>query len=164
MSRSRWFLALLFFSSLPLAAQTRVAAGLSIGSQSYAAHEDNPRYLPGLELLVHRRAWGGHLAAEYADLSVGEGPLVAIHTDVVHRIGDDRFSVLLGAGPTLILRNSPKDVVWNAEIDASYGWSRAEVFARLRYYDYELEEFRFGGDAGPDGPAVYVGMRFKLRP
>lgn len=144
-------------------AQTHIDVGLSLGEQSYAAHEDNPRHLPGVELLLRRGAWGGHVAVEYADLSVAEGPLVAIHMDAVRRFGSGRWIATLGLGPTLIVRNNPKEVVWNAEGELAYGWRRADLFARVRHYDYEAKEFRFGSEAGPSGPALYLGVRFKLR-
>ena len=164
MFRPRWFLVLVvLLISAAAQAQTHVDIGLSLGQQSYAANEDNPRYLPGIELLVRRGAWGGHVAVEYADLSAAEGPLVAIHTDAVRRFGSGSWIATLGLGPTLIIRNNPKEVVWNAEAELAYAWRRADVFARVRHYDYEAQEFRFGRDAGPSGPAAYLGVRFKLR-
>jgi hypothetical protein len=162
MSRPRLVLALLILLiAATAAAQTRIDAGLSVGQQAYAAQEDDPRYLPGVELLFRRGVWGGQLAADYADLSAAEGPLVAIHTNVVRRFGSDRWFATIGGGPTWIWRNSPKDVTWNAAGEVGHAWNRVEVFARLRHYDYELPSFR-AGDAGPDGPAFHLGMRFRL--
>lgn len=165
MSSPRFVLALLilliFLTAAAAPAQTRIDVGLSAGRQSYAALEDDPRYLPGVELLVRRGAWGGHLAADYADLSAAEGPLVAVHTNVVRRFGSDRWFATLGAGPTWIWRNSPKDVVWNVAGEAGRAWDRVEVLVRVRHYDYELPAFR-ARDAGPDGPALCLGIRFRI--
>ena len=159
----RWFFALLLLLiAVAAQAQTHFDVGLSLAQQAYAAPEDDPRYLPGIEFLVRRDAWGGHVAAEYADLSVAEGPLVAIHTNAVRRFGSGRWIAMLGLGPTLIVRNNPKEVTWNAEAEVAHAWSRVELFARVRHYDYELPSFR-AGDVGPSGPAVSLGVRFKLR-
>ncbi len=153
-------------SAQTLSAQARIDAGLAFGLQPYENPGESPRGLPSADLLVRGDALGAHLAVEYTDL-LQIGALVAVHLDAVYRRGDQYF-FLAGAGPTLINTGSADNnganvVTWNAELEAGRAFRRAEVFLRLRYYDYDgIERFR-ERDASPNGPAIYAGVRFALR-
>jgi hypothetical protein len=154
------FLSLL---ALPLSAQTVIDVGASVGEQSYESYADDPRILPGVELLARRGAWGLHLAGEYVDLTE-ESALIVVHPDLVYRWTlPAHFAVSIGGGPTLTnVGGSGGGVTWNAELELERRWSRAAVFARVRHYDFGLARSR-GGESGPNGPAVYVGFRVNVR-
>jgi len=154
---------LLSLLTFPLSAQTTIDIGASVGQQPYANPSDDPRYLPGIELLARRGAAGVHLAIEYADLTE-ESALIVIHPDLVYRWTlPAHFAASIGAGPTLTnVGGSGGGLTWNAELELERRWSRAALFARIRQYDFSLERSR-GGESGPNGPAVYVGFRLNVR-
>lgn len=160
---SRPTVAIVVFSLLlPVAsraAETRVAIGTFIGQQSYRSYLDDPRVLSGLELLVLRAPLGLHVAGEYADVDE-HGALLVEHVDVVYQHAlPQHFSLMLGGGPTFV--NTGK-VTWNLEGELARRFGRVDVFARVRQFDFELQSER-GGESGPNGPAIYVGLRLALR-
>lgn len=154
-------LLLVALASLPLFAQTSLDLGVAVGQQSYADTIDDPRILTGAEALVRRGNAGLHVALEYADLSE-EGALLVLHPDLVYRWPLGSFGLTAGAGATYAYIDGPEGgLTWNAEVELDRRFGRATVFGRVRHYDYELPR-RFGFDAGPTGPAVYVGVRFNV--
>jgi hypothetical protein len=154
-------LLLVLAASAPLIAQTRLEVGVSIGQQSYASSADDPRVLTGMDFLAAGNTFGAHVAGEYADLSE-EGALVAVHVDGVYRREwASGFSFLAGAGPSIISIGS-SSLSWNAELEVARRLGRWSILARLRQYDFDLPRDR-EGEAGPAGPAVYVGTRIALR-
>jgi hypothetical protein len=148
------------------AAQTKIDAGVAFGLQPYENRGESPRGLPSADLLVRGDALGAHLAVEYTDLPQ-IGAMVAVHLDAVYRRGERDF-FLAGAGPTIVNTGSADSngsnvVTWNAELEVGRAFRRAEVFFRLRQYDYDgIERFR-DQPASPNGPAIYIGARFALR-
>jgi hypothetical protein len=162
MSPQSLFIAFLLVLSVAAAsAQTHMDVGFSVGAQSYEAALDNPRVLTSAEVLVQRRALGFHVAVEYADLSE-EGALIALHPDLVYRLAGESFFAVAGVGPTFVSPGSGRRKTWNVEVEAGFRWRRAEVFGRVRQYDYDLMRDR-GGESGPNKPAAYVGARFRIR-
>jgi hypothetical protein len=164
MSRLRFLpSALLLLLPIIASAQTVVSVGTALGWQSYRGSIDNPRILSSLELLVRRGGAGVHVAVEYADLS-DEGALIVIHPDLVFRqaIGQRGF-VMFGAGPTFFSPGTDSNfsTTWNAEVELGRTFGRTDLFARVRHYHYSLPGFRAGA-AGPKGPAIYAGARFRL--
>ncbi|HEX2833388.1 MAG TPA: hypothetical protein VHW00_10255 [Thermoanaerobaculia bacterium] len=157
----RWILPLLLILSPALSAQTHIAAGVSGGLQSYANEEDDPRVLAGGEALVQRGRFAIHAAFEYADLSSG-GALIAVHPDLAFVSNfADRWTFLAGAGPTIInIESLSDDRTWNVELELARRFTHADVFARVRHYDYEAEGFR--AFASPSGPVVSIGARFQI--
>jgi hypothetical protein len=148
----------LIFLLVP-SAHAAVSAGVTIGQQSYASTSDNPRVLTSADILWQRGAAGVHVAGEYADLTE-EGALIVTHADLVYRHIGSGYSFLIGAGPTYVNVASNR-FTWNAEAELGHSFGRVEVFGRVRQYEYGL--FRsHEGDAGPDGPAFYAGVRFAL--
>ena len=145
-----------------LSAQTRIDLGVAVGMQSYESYEDDPRVLTGAEILAQHNALGAQVAFEYADLAF-IGALYVTHADVFYRHAlGRRFLLLVGAGPTYVsLDMHGSEITWNAQADVTWRFRRAEVFARLRQYDYDRSSP--GESASPDGPAVSIGMRFKVR-
>lgn len=157
---------LMILLSLPLAASAddAIDVGTAIGSQPYHDSSDSPRILTGLEMLMRRNRLGLHVAGEYADTSA-VGALVVLHVDAAYRqtLGQKGF-ILFGAGPTLVHADSftgAGRVTWNAEAEIGGKWRRAEIFGRIRQFDFSIIEFR-QPDGGPSGPAVYLGVRFSL--
>jgi hypothetical protein len=163
MSRSRWFLVLLLLS-LPtvLNAQTRIDAGIAIGLQSHESSSDSPRVLSSADVLARRGNIGAHLAVEYADLTQ-LGAMVATHLNLVYRHAlGGHYAFLAGAGPTYVYNGEfDSETTWNAEAELARTWPRTDLFARVRWYDYSFERFR-DRPASPNGPAVYLGVRFRL--
>ena len=164
MSRSQCFLVLLPLLALTtiLNAQTRIDAGLAVGLQSHESSSDSPRVLSSADVLARRGNIGAHLAVEYTDLTQ-LGAMVATHLNLVYRhaLGSD-YAFLAGAGPTYVY-NSEFDsaTTWNAEFELARTWPRTDLLARARWYDYSFERFR-DLPASPSGPAVYLGVRFRL--
>ena len=69
---------------------------------------------------------------------------------------------MAGGGPTFAYPGgSGGGLTWNAELELEKRWSRTALFARVRQYDYGLPRFR-EGEAGPNGPAVYAGVRVNV--
>lgn len=147
--------------STALSAQAHVAVGLSGGLQSYANEEDDPRVLAGADALVQRGRFAIHAAFEYADLSSG-GALIAVHPNLAFVTSlTDRWTLLAGAGPTIInIENLSDDRTWNVELELARRFTHADVYARVRHYDYEAEGFR--ASASPSGPVVSLGARFTV--
>jgi len=165
MSRSRWFLVLLLLLSLTtiLNAQTRVDAGVAIGRQPQAGSSESARVLSGAEVLARRGSLGIHVAGEYADVEQ-LGATIAIHANLVYRHAfSEDYALLLGAGPTHVDAGDSGDseLTWNAELELARTWLRTDLFARIRHYDYSFPRFR-DQPASPSGPAVYLGVRFRL--
>ena len=145
-----------------LTAQTSVEAGVALGRQSYESRTDDPKTLLDVEALALRRSVGIHLALDFAKLSQ-EGMLTVVHPDVVYRWTlPANFALMIGGGPSYAHPGGPGGgLTWNAELELDKRWQRAVIFARMRLYDYGLPRFR-EGEAGPNGPAVYTGVRLKL--
>ena len=161
---SKWFPIVLLLVSFSVSAQTRFDVGVSAGTQGYSSTSDDPRVLTGLDFLLRGNRIGAHLAGEYADLT-DEGALVAVHANAVYHADLGRnFSFLAGAGPSLISIGSTS-WTWNAEIELARKFGRMSVIGRVRHDDFELnrEHRDFVEDAGPDGPAMYLGARFNIR-
>ncbi|HKO54810.1 MAG TPA: hypothetical protein VJ276_02960 [Thermoanaerobaculia bacterium] len=158
MRRSLLILSLL----LTVAAHAQTRIGVFLGTQPYESSSDDPRYLPGIELLAQRGRLGGHLAVDYADLAAGK--LIATHVDAawVHPLGE-RASFLVGAGPTYVIVGGGTKLTWNAEAELARRWGSVEGFVRIRKYDFSFPVFR-DRPASPKGPAGYVGVRFTLIP
>jgi len=151
----------LLLVALPLSAQTTIDIGAAVGQQSYAASTDDSRVLTGADLLARRGNAGLHVAVEYADLTE-EGALFVFHPDLVYRRPFGSFALMAGAGPTLMnVGGSGSGLTWNAELELERRFGRVGVFGRVRHYDYGLERDR-AGESGPDGPAIYVGVRFQI--
>lgn len=153
---------LLLLSPIIASAQNVVSVGAAIGMQSYQSSIDDPHVLSSLDLLLRRGNAGVHVAVEYADLSE-EGALIVIHPDLVYRqtVGQKGF-LLFGAGPTFTSPGTSSfATTWNVELELGKTFGRTDLFARVRQYDYSLPRFR-EGEAGPKGPAVYIGARFRL--
>ena len=164
MTRVTLSLALLLtlLSSISLSAQTRIDAGVAIGRQSYApASGESPRVLTSLEVLARRGAFGLQVAGEYADHP--EGALMVVHPDLIYRREfAQRWFALAGAGLTnATIGGAGHRTTWNAEAELGLRSSRSDIFIRVRQFDFKLQRFR-QGDLGPDGPAVYVGARFRI--
>jgi hypothetical protein len=161
MSRRILPVLLLLFLVAPLLAQTHVAAGIAGGVQMYKNSEDDLRVMTGAELLVKRGRFGVHAAFEYADLSRG-GAFVAIHPDLVYiqPIGA-RYTFLAGMGQTLIsIENFDDDRTWNVEAELARRYTRWDVFARARYYDYDSGDVR--SPVSPTSPVFSLGARYTL--
>jgi hypothetical protein len=162
MTRSLLLAALLL---LPLSAfaQTRIDLGVSVGQQSYQNSQLDPRYLPGVDLTASRNHFAAQVAVEYADVSDVDGHLVAVHGDVLYRIPFARtWLFAIGGGPSYLYSGeSVSDFTANAEAELAWQPAKFGVFARVRAYDYSLTAFR-AGESGPNGPALYVGARWKL--
>lgn len=163
MSRRLPLFLLSLLLSITIHAQTHIAAGLSMNMQPYENYDDNPRYMPGAEILVHGKHFGGHLSVEYADLSDFNALLVT-HANVVYRHAfGSGWSVLAGAGPTWIDINDfgPEETTFNVEGEVAKRFGRVDVFARVRQYDFTFRDSR--ALASPNGAAVGLGVRFSLR-
>jgi hypothetical protein len=153
-------LALLLVFAGSLSAQTTVDAGIALGRQSYKSSSDDPKVLYSADVLLLRNAIGAHVAGEYAKLTE-EGSLLVTHADLAYRIPlGQGFVLLLGAGPTFVSFGSK--VTANAEVELGRRWNRTELFVRVRQYRFNLPRFR-EGEAGPRGPAVYLGLRFRVK-
>lgn len=156
-------LLLLLVSPIIASAQNVVSVGAAIGIQSYQSSIDDPRVLSSIDLLLRRGNAGVHVAVEYADLSE-EGGLIVIHPDLVYRqmVGQKVF-IIFGAGPTFTSPGTSSfGTTWNVELELGRTFGRTDLFARVRQYDYSLPRFR-EGEAGPKGPAAYLGARFRLK-
>jgi len=143
-------------------AQTIVDAGAALGRQSYESRANDPKDLLSVEALARWRAVGVHLALDFANLSQ-EGMLTVVHPDVVYCwTFPANFGLMIGAGPSYAYPGgSGGGLTWNAELELDKRWSRATIFARVRQYDYGLPRFR-EGEAGPNGPAAYAGVRVRI--
>lgn len=154
-----------FFTLILVASSlsAQISAGLAIGQQRYQSAEDNPKVTTDADVLLRRNDFGLHLAVQYADLSTIDGPLIAIHPDLVYRRAfSDNSYVLLGAGPSFIQVGSTMNTMtWNAEGELGLVLRKADVFVRVRQFDFSLSEFRVG-EAGPSGPTISIGARFAL--
>ena len=148
--------------TLSLLAQSRIDAGVSIGQQGYENYSDDPRVLTSIETLMRRDPFNVQVALEYANLA-DAGKMFALHNSVLYRyeLGSN-FAVIGGAGATYLnIGTESGRLTWNASAEVAYHWDRAEVFARVRQYDFTVDGFR--SHTSPEGPAVYLGMRFVVR-
>jgi hypothetical protein len=154
------FFIVVLILALPLSAQSHRSAGFSVGQQPYENFVDDPRYLPGVEVLLRGRTAGLHVALEYTDLEEVSA-FIALHPDIVARWSPSAHTfVMAGAGPTIYsFGGESLSTTWNAEAEVGVLFGRMEVFARVRYYDFALHQTR-GGEDGPDGPAIYAGARW----
>ena len=160
MIRSLVFLLALGFT-LPLFAQTRMDAGVFLGQQGYENVSDDPRLLPGVELMLRRDPWNVQLALEYADLTQQSG-LFTTHANVLYRwkLGE-RFALLAGAGATYLFSETESGrFTGNASGELAYDAGRIEMFARVRSFDFDYSGFRV--HSSPSGPAFYLGARFQI--
>ena len=155
-------LALALLLAPSLLAQTTIDAGAALGRQSYESRADDPKDLLSIEALGMRRSAGIHLAVDVADLSQ-EGRVTIVHPDLVYRWSLPMgFGLMIGGGPSWAQHGGAgAPLTWNAELEASKRLGPATIFARVRQYDYGIPRFR-EGEAGPSGPAVYAGVRFRI--
>ena len=111
--------------------------------------------------MIRRDPFHAQLALEYADLPI-QGALLTAHANAVYRrpLGE-RAALLVGAGPTYLDADTFTEFTWNASVELAYEWRNAEVFARVRQFDYTF--FGFRNDTSPEGPAIHVGARYKVR-
>lgn len=155
-------LSIVLLAPLPLLAQSRIDAGVSIGQQGYENFSDDPRVLTSIEMLVRRDPIDFQVALEYANLA-DAGMLFALHNNVLYRyeLGTS-LAVMGGVGGTYLnIGTESGRLTWNASAEVAYHWNRAEVFARVRQYDFTVDGFR--SHTSPDGPAVNLGIRFAVR-
>ena len=155
-------LAVLLFATIA-AAETRFDAGFTAGQQQYPG-DDHNKVVTEVEVLGLRNNVGMQAALQYADLSVVDGPLLATHVDLVYRLplGSD-FYAMAGAGPSFIrVGSTVTETTWNAFGEIGHAWRRADLFARVRQFDFNISETR-AGEAGPTGPAISIGARFLFK-
>jgi hypothetical protein len=139
-------------------AQTHVSLGGALGEQPY--ENAKAKVLTSLEGIVERKAVGLHVATEYSDLDPG-GALLVTHADAVYRFDLEGFSVRAGAGPTYVsLEELGSEVTWNLELEIAHRVRSADIFLRVRQYDYTVGDFR--EQASPSGAAFYAGVRFSI--
>ena len=71
-------------------------------------------------------------------------------------------AVMLGGGPSYAhVGAAGGGLTWNAELELDKRIGAADVFARVRQYDYGLPRFR-EGESGPNGAAIYAGVRVRI--
>jgi hypothetical protein len=143
---------------VPAGAQVRIDAGAALGTQSYESSSDGARLLPELEVGMRGSHAGAALAFEQADLDGGHEQ--ALHGDVTWRRElPHHFSLTGGVGPSAVLFYGTR-WTWNAEAEIARQFGKAEIFARVRYFDYRVDLFRYV--ASPSTPAVYLGARIAV--
>lgn len=132
--------------------------GASAGVQFFET--TSTRYFVSPDVLFERGRFGVHAALDW-----GSGrAFTATHLDGTWRIRSGRnYTVLFGAGATFLdLGGAQSQTTWNAELEVARHVQRYELVARARYYDYTIHEFR-GQSTSPTGPAVSVGVRWRVR-
>ena len=144
-------------------AETRFDAGFTAGQQQYPG-VDNNKVVTEVELLGLRDDVGVQAALQYADLSIVDGPLLATHVDLVYRLPlGSAFYAMAGAGPAFIrVGSTVTETTWNAFGEIGHASRRADLFARVRQFDFNISETR-AGEAGPTGPTISIGARFALK-
>lgn len=150
------------FVATAAVAETRFDGGFAAGQQQYPG-DDHNKIVTEVELLGLRDRWGLQAALQYADLSIVDSPLLATHVDLVYRlpIGSDVYA-MAGAGPAFIrVGSTVTETTWNAFGELGYAWRIADVFVRVRQFDFSMSETR-AGEAGPTGPAISAGLRLVL--
>lgn len=161
---TRWKLPFLLalLISLDLTAQTRIGVGLAGGAQPYENDDDDPKVVISGDVLLARNNFGVQTTLDYASLSDGGG-MTTIHPDLVYtRTFANDWMFLVGAGPTFVnIEQLDDSRTWNAVLEVGRSFSRADVFARVRHYDYDAAGFR--AFASPGGPLVQLGVRWKVR-
>jgi hypothetical protein len=153
-------LLLVFCSSL--SAQVRVDVGFAAGTQPYEAPDLDSRFLIGPDVLISRGRLALYYALDHADISSG-GSMYASHFGLAYRwrLGET-VAIRAGAGPSYVtIEQLGGEPTWNAQVELARRTGRLEWFAKVRSYDYGLEEFRIA-NASPDGPALLGGVRFTL--
>jgi hypothetical protein len=146
-----------------VAAQVRVGLGLAAGQQPYEPRDLGSRFLLSPEAQLSYGRIAVYYALDYANLSstdIRRGKMYASHLGLACRWSVWRnVAVRAGAGPSYVsityLGGKP---TWHAQLELSLRKERLEWFAKVRYYDYSLSEFRVAG-ASPDGPALLAGVR-----
>jgi len=154
---------LVLLAATTLSAQIHIEPGLSFGRQSYANNAERPRNVGGAEVLVRGANLGVHLAIEYSDLETWDA-LTVTHIDGAYRRSfGNQWAWLAGAGATFVDIGDfgTDENTFNVEAEIAKRFGRADVFARARYFDFTLGDFRT--EVSPEGPEVAVGVRFALR-
>jgi hypothetical protein len=156
---------LLLALSSTLSAQLRFDLGIAGGVQQYERGTDADRkFLFSPEAHLSRGRLTLYYALDYTELS-SAGPMYASHFGLAYRwpLGD-QVAFSAGAGPSYVtVEQLGGEVAWNAQAELALRTRRLEWFAKVRHYDYTLEEFRIA-NASPDGPAVLGGVRVTLWP
>jgi hypothetical protein len=158
-----WVLTFFLLLSLtPLAAQSRIGLGGSAGTQAYESPSDRRRIVGGIDTLLEWGRLGFHPAIEFTNRTTG-GRFFAYHFSGTYRVPlAEEWSLLAGAGVSFV-QFGDLDPTWNAEVELDRAFRRGELFARVRYYDYDFQGFR-EHLTGPAGPAFSLGYRWRLTP
>ena len=145
-----------------MSAQVRVDVGVAMGEQPYEAPDLDSRFLIGPEVMLSRGRLALYYALDHADLS-SAGSMYASHLGLAYRWPVGRnVAVRAGAGPSYVtVEQLGGEPAWHAQVELALRRGRLEWFAKLRHYDYGLEEFRIA-NASPDGPALLAGVRVTL--
>lgn len=164
----RTLLILLLLLSSSLYAQVRVDLGIAAGVQAYEPDDLGSRFLLSPEVNVSRGPLAIYYALDYADLSsddIRRGTMYASHFGLAYRwpVGRD-VGVSAGAGPSYVtVEYLGGKTTWHAQLELALRTGRMEWFAKVRQYDYVLEELH-AADASPKGPALLAGVRVTLMP
>lgn len=164
--RPTFVVVLLLLLSSSLSAQVRVDAGTAAGRQSYEADDLGSQFLLSPEVLLSRGRLGLYYALDHADLSsedIRRGTMYASHVGLAYSWPLGRsVAVRAGAGPSYVtvtyLGGKP---TWHAQLELALRKGRLEGFAKVRQYDYNLEQLH-AADASPGGPALLLGVRVTL--
>lgn len=151
--------ALLLLAS-SLSAQTRIDVGIAGGRQSY---ETTAQTLWGPELVLSRGRLALYYNLDQTDTTAARS-IFASHFGFAYGWPIGRsLAFRLGAGPSYVTTGRlGGEPTWHAQAELAMRTGRWEWFAKVRQYDYTLEEFRTGS-ASPEGPALLGGIRFALQ-
>jgi len=161
MSRLLLLLSLSALLTFPAMARVRVSAGGSIGTQIYESSTDKIRLVGGLDGLLEFRALGIQAAHEFTNRSTG-GSFGATHFNATWRFfRGSPYSVVAGAGLTKVRFEAGRyeTDTWNAAVELDRHFSKADLYLRVRHYDYSFGEFR-GDSISAASPAISAGVRF----
>jgi hypothetical protein len=154
---------LLFLLCSPLFAQVRIDLGAAAGLQPYEEPDIDPSSVVSAEATLSRGRFSLYYALDYSDLS-SSGAMYASHLGVAYRwpLGHN-VAFRAGAGPSYVtVEQLGGEPSWHAEAELSLRTKRVEWFAKVRQYDYTLDEFHIGR-ASPNGPAWLGGLRVALK-
>lgn len=153
---------LLLLVCAPLAAQTRLDAGIAVGRQSYERASIGSTTLISPEVMLTRNRLALYYALDFGKLEHA-GTMFASHLGVAYRLPLPRnFAMLAGAGPSYVtIQKLGGTAAFHAQAELALRTSRLEWFARVRYFDFDLEDKSVTG-ASPEGPAAMAGVRVSL--
>ena len=150
------------FMAAAVPARAAIDAGFAIGQQRYPGYDDHDKVVSDLDILFRGQRFGLHAVGEYADLTTVDGPLIAVHPDLVYRVPAGKFRWMFGAGPSFIrVGSTVTETTWNGEAELARAVGKTDLFARVRFYDFSISDTR-AGEAGPNGPVISIGVRFRL--